>query len=1097
MAMPRFRDLIAEERRLLGSSGDEHDVAVSPPNAAGEPRVAGVGADVCGLALSGGGIRSATFNLGVLQALAQLDLLKHFDYMATVSGGGYIGGWWTAWRLRAPPDALFPRDDEAEYELRHLREYSKYLAPRWSVADLDSWLFVAAIFAMMLPSFLATFAFAATAFLVFCLVAELLVFAPYPIARVVGAGVLTYVVLVVSDRLWRRRTCPELGATGAGAYHLMALIAGATVLGFAFVFDGDRASEHVLFLRFDRAAESQQPFLSADFGAALAMLLRPTWCWLAAYGTMAMLRHLLTRAGSSISSVTLRGKVDRVLARLVALAVGWTLLALLWEGGIWLSTYPMFAVATEPLLFGLVFVVLWAWRASKAPPNIPHTPTLWQDVRASLPLVLAYVTLIVGLLGTVSLLVRAQRDLEWPLTVLLAVSLGGVALTILLFDPAESGLHSAFRARMARAYLGSWPTATESGLAPNRAAEPQARDDFPVARLRQVGRPLHLVCCAANDLSGDPLSNLNRGARSATVSALGLAVGDSYVPWIRKSPTFGSLLTASAATFNPNMGSASMRTGPVVRVLATALNLRLGLWLPVDRSRLGNWVERWLPGRLLYAELLGLTRADLKREVHLSDGSHFDNTGIYELVRRRCRFIVLSDCGEDPAIAFDDIGNAIRKLRQDFGIDVRIDLDSLRADERGLSRQHVAVGEIEYAPHEIGTLIVLKPTLTGDEPIDVQQYKTRNAHFPHESTGNQFYDAAQWESYRRLGYHATLSAFATVTTLGGDCNAARVFAAMREQWYPAPSDLTANLLLLTQRFSAFEDRVRLGSPRYFRLELYPELREIARGDDHRANRQPTLDEQQQVLTLLLQFTQLMEDVWLGCQLDSLWNHPLNSGWMNYFHRWTSTPSFKMWWPILRPVFSQGLRRFAKERLDLPSPSDDLSAGDSTQPLGEVAPLADGFGERLASRAWLEAGLPAPNGDQRVYQYLLHLRRNATDAYALQAGLVAVTITAEDGARVASWDARHLFTAPSLRGAGLERVFLHGLLRLLQGEGVSMFRVDLPDGVASDPASARQQQDLVDFYTRAGYVRSPRNDNRMVMRPASLGGHREAPASAHR
>src|SRR3954454_12098922 len=54
-----------------------------------------------GLALSGGVIRSATFNLGVLQALAELELLEEFDYLSTVSGGGYIGSWLSAWVARA------------------------------------------------------------------------------------------------------------------------------------------------------------------------------------------------------------------------------------------------------------------------------------------------------------------------------------------------------------------------------------------------------------------------------------------------------------------------------------------------------------------------------------------------------------------------------------------------------------------------------------------------------------------------------------------------------------------------------------------------------------------------------------------------------------------------------------------------------------------------------------------------------------------------------------------------------------------------------------------------------------------------------------
>src|SRR5258707_1168823 len=57
-----------------------------------------------GLALSGGGIRSATFNLGVLQALARAKVLRNFDFLSTVSGGGYVGGFFGAWVSRESND---------------------------------------------------------------------------------------------------------------------------------------------------------------------------------------------------------------------------------------------------------------------------------------------------------------------------------------------------------------------------------------------------------------------------------------------------------------------------------------------------------------------------------------------------------------------------------------------------------------------------------------------------------------------------------------------------------------------------------------------------------------------------------------------------------------------------------------------------------------------------------------------------------------------------------------------------------------------------------------------------------------------------------
>ena len=79
---------------------------------------------------------------------------------------------------------------------------------------------------------------------------------------------------------------------------------------------------------------------------------------------------------------------------------------------------------------------------------------------------------------------------------------------------------------------------------------------------------------------------------------------------------------------------------------------------------------------LLY-ELLGMT-TDRREWVYLSDGGHFENLGIYELVRRRCRFIIACDAGQDGAVTFGDLGNAIEKCRSDFGVDIEIDVSKIR-----------------------------------------------------------------------------------------------------------------------------------------------------------------------------------------------------------------------------------------------------------------------------------------------------------------------------------------------------------------------------------------------------------------------------------
>ena len=77
--------------------------AAEPPEAPYRRAVLGQGQ--AALCLSGGGIRSAAFALGVLQALSAKHLLTHFHYLSTVSGGGYIGSWLQRWIHEEPGGA--------------------------------------------------------------------------------------------------------------------------------------------------------------------------------------------------------------------------------------------------------------------------------------------------------------------------------------------------------------------------------------------------------------------------------------------------------------------------------------------------------------------------------------------------------------------------------------------------------------------------------------------------------------------------------------------------------------------------------------------------------------------------------------------------------------------------------------------------------------------------------------------------------------------------------------------------------------------------------------------------------------------------------
>jgi hypothetical protein len=157
---------------------------------------------------------------------------------------------------------------------------------------------------------------------------------------------------------------------------------------------------------------------------------------------------------------------------------------------------------------------------------------------------------------------------------------------------------------------------------------------------------------------------------------------------------------------------------------------------------------------------------------YLTDGGHFDNTGLYALVERGCRYIVVCDCGADPRLGFEDMGVAIRRCRIDFGAEIDLRIDDFRAREADsdTARTHVVWGTIKYqAEHlrmlelevddDIGVIVWVKPSVTALNAADVRQYRLSHGDFPQQTTADQWYDESQFESYRRLGYESARAAF--------------------------------------------------------------------------------------------------------------------------------------------------------------------------------------------------------------------------------------------------------------------------------------------------------------------------------------------------
>jgi hypothetical protein len=276
---------------------------------------------------------------------------------------------------------------------------------------------------------------------------------------------------------------------------------------------------------------------------------------------------------------------------------------------------------------------------------------------------------------------------------------------------------------------------------------------------------LHVVCMALNLAKSGKLSWQERKAETFTVSPL--HSGNLWLGYRRSryyggnnGISLGTAFTISGAAASPNMGY--MLSSPLASFLMSMFNVRLGWWLGNPGEAGDKTFERDVPGFVLGPLVQeALSQADdNKRYVYLSDGGHFENLGLYEMVLRRCHIIVVSDASTDARYTYDSLGMAIRKIRIDLGIP--IEFEEFRfgcgaRDRNNAENKHCAIARIHYSCVDDegtdGVLIYIKPDISGDEPRDVLNYKNDSPKFPQESIADQFFDEPQFESYRMLGSH--------------------------------------------------------------------------------------------------------------------------------------------------------------------------------------------------------------------------------------------------------------------------------------------------------------------------------------------------------
>jgi hypothetical protein len=359
----------------------------------------------------------------------------------------------------------------------------------------------------------------------------------------------------------------------------------------------------------------------------------------------------------------------------------------------------------------------------------------------------------------------------------------------------------------------------------------------------------------------------------------------------------------------------------------TILNVRLGWWL--GNPRRDEPSARPGPKNALLSLLSELFAQSngRSRYVNFSDGGHFDNLGLYELVRRRCRYIVVCDSEADPDLAFEGLGGAIRKCRADFGVEINLTPEPIRRVD-GRSQAHCVVGTIQYPEPETGHpadpcgrpavppsayaratgwILYLKASLVGDEPEDVVQYQAGHSSFPHESTADQFFSESQFESYRQLGLHVLRTTFENVKTRPSDINQRamlEMFQDLCRKWYPAPATgaVAANL---TERYSAFVRRIS-------------EDPDLAFLDNQLFQGMPAVPQPEVIprkaVYFCMEMIQLMEDVYFELNFEhrASLDNPIYAGWIDVFEIWANSPAMLAAWKVAGPGFNPIFQEFFED-----------------------------------------------------------------------------------------------------------------------------------------------------------------------------------------
>jgi hypothetical protein len=626
------------------------------------------GVNAIGVGLSGGGIRSATFSLGVMQVLADRELLKEVDFLSTVSGGGYTGSFLTA-RLgtgASQRDVAGPYGPDPE-PIRYLRHHAKYL----TAIDLkQSWSMVTATFAGMVLNWTAPILI-----IVLAALGTRLFVSHFPYgdawAKTLGAaGALTLLSLVIYGALIRQRQrVAQFGGTVLGLLMAATLLIGLGWLLYWFY--------------------GELPSLSARGWRVSGILAA-----LVAAGP-AILRFV---------PVLETPAVRRIVLKLILYAAG--------------VVVPLICLA----LFFAAFALSGAHVACDCPWwNPPHS----MEGTHFLSIAIVVLALVSIFILNINLTAphRMYRDLL-AATFVKKSEDDNANVPLEEINPRRSAPYHLINTTV------NLPSSTNAALRDRKA-------DFFLFSKRWCGSPV-----VGYSKTGEWKMNASR-------------------------PDLATAMAISGAAASSHMGLDSM---PTLVALLTFLNIRLGFWI----RRPGHNHFPQVPGfTCLMREMTGVAMSEKRAWLNLSDGGHIENMGTYELLRRRCKYVICVDGEADPTYTFPGLMTLIRHAQLDFGIRIEPRLDSLRPNPvTNHSQTHATLCRIHYPaacdgrPADTGLLLYMKLSITGNESELIRRYRTICPDFPHQSTLDQFFGEEQFEAYRQLGVHVAEGLFSPALMSG-------------------------------------------------------------------------------------------------------------------------------------------------------------------------------------------------------------------------------------------------------------------------------------------------------------------------------------------